>query len=124
MTSFFFFKILFIFIERGREGKRERNSNVWLPLMCPLLGTWPATQAYVLTGNQTDNPLVCRLALSPLSHTSQDSILVLFPALKKGYQHLTVNYDASLKFYFVNDLYQVRKFSYNSSFFNLKDTTN
>ena len=51
-------------------NKRERNINVWLPLTCPLLGTWPATQACGLTGNQTGDPLVLRPALSPLSHTS------------------------------------------------------
>ena len=62
---------LFIFTERGREGERERNVNVWLSLMRPLLGTWPATQAYALTGNQTSNPLVHRPALNSLSHTSQ-----------------------------------------------------
>ena len=45
---------LFIFRERGREGeRRERNISVWLPLVCPLLGTWPTTQACALTGNQT-----------------------------------------------------------------------
>ena len=56
---------------KGREGERERNINVWLPLTHPLLGTWPATQASALTGNPTVNPLVCRPALNPLSHTSQ-----------------------------------------------------
>ena len=44
---------------------------MWLPLVHPLLGTWPTTQACALTGNQTGEPLVCRLALNPLSHTSQ-----------------------------------------------------
>ena len=34
---------------------------MWLPLAHPLLGTWPSTQACVLTGNQTSDPLVCRL---------------------------------------------------------------
>ena len=65
--------IIYLFLERreGREKKRERNISVWLPLMCPLLGMWPATQACALTGNRTSNPLVHRLALSPLSHTSQ-----------------------------------------------------
>ena len=45
---------LFI-LERGKgwEKKRERNINVWLPLVCPLLGTWHATQAYALNGNPT-----------------------------------------------------------------------
>ena len=39
--------------ERGeaKEKKRERNIHVWLPLMCPQLGTQPATQACALTGN-------------------------------------------------------------------------
>ena len=37
---------LFIFRQKERRDKeRERNINVWLPLACPLLGTWPATQA-------------------------------------------------------------------------------
>ena len=45
---------IYLVLERGREGKekeRERNINVWLPLACPLLGIWPATQACTLTGN-------------------------------------------------------------------------
>ena len=37
----------------------------------PLVGTWPTTQACALTGNRTSDPLVCRLALNPLSYTSQ-----------------------------------------------------
>ena len=61
---------IYLFLERGEE--RERNVNVWLPLMWPPVETWPTTQACALTGNGTgDNPLVCRQALNPLSHTSQ-----------------------------------------------------
>ena len=46
-----------MFRQRGREKKeRERNINVWSPLECPVLGTWPATQACALTGNRTGNP--------------------------------------------------------------------
>ena len=32
---------VYLFLERGegREKERERNINVWLPVMCPLLGT-------------------------------------------------------------------------------------
>ena len=44
-------KRFYLFLERGREGERERNTNVWLPLEHPLLGTWPTTQACALTGN-------------------------------------------------------------------------
>ena len=49
-----------LFLERGgwKEEERERNNNVWLPLVQPQLGTWPATQIRVLTGNQTSDPLV------------------------------------------------------------------
>ena len=53
------------------EKERERNINVWLPLLCPQLRACRATQACALTGNQTCNPLVHRLVLNPLSHTSQ-----------------------------------------------------
>ena len=44
---------IYLFLERGeqREKEREGNINVWLPLTCPVLGTWPTTQACVLTGN-------------------------------------------------------------------------
>ena len=56
----FIFYYLFIFRARGRERERERNIPVWLPLECPLLGTWPTTQTCALTGNQTSDPLVCR----------------------------------------------------------------
>ena len=51
--AFIFLKILFIDFEREGKGKkeRERNTNVWLPLIRPLLGTRSATQACALTGN-------------------------------------------------------------------------
>ena len=66
------------FKETGREGEREgeRHINVWLPLACPPLGIWPATEACALTGNRTSSPLVLRLALNPLSHSSQRQLYV------------------------------------------------
>ena len=73
------FKIfLNLFLERGegREKERQRNTNVWLPLTS-LWGTWPATLACVLTRNRTSNPLVHRLALNPVTHTSQGKEVVL-----------------------------------------------
>ena len=45
--------------------------------MHPLLGAWPATQACALTGNQTNDPLVHRALLNPLSHTSQGALYLL-----------------------------------------------
>ena len=57
-----------------REKERERNIKMWLPLVRPLLGMWPATRHVPYTGNQTSNPLIHRPALNPLSHTSQGSM--------------------------------------------------
>ena len=73
MISFFFFRLyLFIFRQRGSGGrKKERNYIVWLTLMRPLLGAWPATQACALSGNRTGDLLVRRPVLNPLSHSSQ-----------------------------------------------------
>ena len=50
---------------------------MWLPLMLPLLGTWLATQARAPTENQNGDPLVCRPALNPRSHTSQGNETIL-----------------------------------------------
>ena len=75
---FIFLKISFIISrDKRREGDRERNINVWLLLARPQLGTWPAIHAYALTGNWTCDPLVHRLALNPLSHTSQGYMFFL-----------------------------------------------
>ena len=72
-----FLKILFIYFrERGREGERERNINVWMPLVCSLRGTWSTTQAIALTGNRASNPLVHGPALNPLSYPSQGCTLI------------------------------------------------
>ena len=89
--SFFFFFKDFIYLlsrERGRDGERERSTNVWLPLACPQLGTRPTTQAHAPTGNrtsdplnQTSDPLVSRLALSPLSHSARVDLVFSFAAL-------------------------------------------
>ena len=71
-----FFK-RFLFLDRGdgREKEGEKNINVWLPLVCPLLETWPTIQTCAVTGNQTSDPLDHRLALNSLSHTSQGYLL-------------------------------------------------
>ena len=49
--SFFFLLLIFLFVYlwRGREKEKDRNITVWLPLVHPLLGTWPKTQACALT---------------------------------------------------------------------------
>ena len=76
----FFFESCFkrfynlFFRQTGREGEKEKNIAVWLPLVRPQLGTGLVTQACALTGNQTGDPMVRRPALNPLSYTSQGSI--------------------------------------------------
>ena len=80
-AEFLFFKkdFSYLFVERGegKEKERERNINVWLPLMHSLLGTWRTTQVCALTGNQTSNPLVRRPACNPLVNTRQVMIFYL-----------------------------------------------
>ena len=71
-----------LFLERGEWREKERNINVWLPLVCPLLGTWPATQACALTGNRTGDSLVHRPALNLLNHTIQGYMREFFDNLK------------------------------------------
>ena len=87
LVSFFLKKdFIYLFLERGegKEKEKERNINVWLPLSCPLLGTWPATQSCALTGNRINDLLVCRPAISPLSHTSQGYVAFSFSFFKKN----------------------------------------
>ena len=43
---------------------------MWLPLVRPLVGTWPTTQACAMTGNLIDDPLVRRPTLNQLNYTS------------------------------------------------------
>ena len=51
--NLFFKDFVYLFLDKGewKEKERERNISLWLPLMRPLLGTWPTTQACALTGN-------------------------------------------------------------------------
>ena len=90
---FFFFKkriLIYLFLDRG-EGKekyREEHHCV-VASWVPLLGTWPAIEACALIGNWTSHPLVCRLTLNPLSHTSQGLIYsvkenILYPLNKQS----------------------------------------
>ena len=71
--AWFFKKILFIHLKRSGKGGRKRGretSIVCLPLMHPNTGTRPTTQACAQSGSRTNDPLLCRLAFNPLSHTN------------------------------------------------------
>ena len=79
-------KRFYLFSERG-EGREKEGETLmcetnfdWLLLAHPQLGTWPETQACALIGNRTSDPLVCRLALNPLSHTSHSSTFFILIA--------------------------------------------
>ena len=69
-SVFLFFLRFYLFFLQRRKG-RERNIYVGLPLVHPLRGPGLCNPACALTRNWTGNTLVCRLALNPLSHTSQ-----------------------------------------------------
>ena len=73
---------------------------MWLPLTCRLLGNWPPTQVCALIENRTSNLLVYRLALNPLSHTSQGSLSSL--SMEKGFLFVCVVTWFSLVFTILN----------------------
>ena len=63
-------QILFIHFERERKGGRKKEREMFINVW-ENPGTWPATQACALTGNQTLNLSVYRPMLNPLNHTSK-----------------------------------------------------
>ena len=67
------FKRFYLFLERGegRETSVCERYRDQLSLLYPQLGTWPTTQACVLTGIRAGNLSFHRPALNPLSHTNQ-----------------------------------------------------
>ena len=70
----FFLRFYLFILDSGREGEREGERHQCVVASCepPTWDlTWSATQTCALTGNQTSDPLVLRLVLNPLSHTSQ-----------------------------------------------------
>ena len=83
-----FFKIIYFlkdFIYLFWEGKGGRKRGRETSMCGCLLHTrysapGPATQACALTGNRTGDPLLHRLALDPLSHTSWGSCTILKPS--------------------------------------------
>ena len=79
-VCFFFFLRFYLSLKRGegKEKEREKNIRVWLPLLCSSPGARLATQMCALTGNWTNDPLVRRPALNPLSHTNQGRSALLY----------------------------------------------
>ena len=84
-------KKLFIYFQREGKGPRKRGRETWmlerninqLPLICPLSGTRPATQACALTRNQTGDLFLYKQTSHPLTHTSQGNFFIYF-----GYQFI------------------------------------
>ena len=75
---------LFIFRERGRKGEREGEKHQCVVVsQVPPTGDLACNPGMCLTGNRTSNYLVHRLALNPLSHTSQGWYFFLHAAFDK-----------------------------------------
>ena len=71
-----------------REGEKHQ-CVVTSP--APPTGDLAPTQASTLTGNQTSDPLVQRLALNPLSHTRQGSLFRYLYEKKIHWPHVIEN---------------------------------
>ena len=77
---YFLYKKSIDFTERGREGEKhqcERQTLIVCLLHNPWLGTKPATQACVLTGNRTSNLLLCGMTPTTDSHWSGPLLITL-----------------------------------------------
>ena len=73
-VSFLFLKdCIYLLLERGREGEREGEKH-----RCVVASLAAPTPQCTCPGSPTSDPSVHRLALSPLSHTSQGSFYVFF----------------------------------------------
>ena len=79
-TLLFFLKsILFIFRDRVRQGEREGEKHQCVfASHAPPTEDQAATQACTLTENPTGGLLIYRLALNPLSHSSQGPFIILY----------------------------------------------
>ncbi|KAF6104435.1 hypothetical protein HJG60_011365 [Phyllostomus discolor] len=82
-----YLKILFIYFQREGEGGKKRRKETsmcernfdGLPLACPHLGAWPATQACALTGNRTSNRQpFCSQASTQSTGPHQSGQMLLF----------------------------------------------
>ena len=92
---FFFFKRFYVFIFRERGGREtEGEKHLWLPLVDPQVGTWPTAQTYTVTRSQTSNLMICKLTLSPLSHTSQSNSILFLLLLIPRAVFLAFNFDS------------------------------
>ena len=115
MESHSFFKdFMYLFLERGegREKERKKNIHVWLPFTRPPLGTWLTTQACVLTGNWTSEPLVHRPALYPLSHTSQGWNLILYTALWPAFSPNNILWILFMSIFFYKIIQSISLYGY------------
>ena len=85
--SYCLFLRFYLFLERGKGGNIH-----WLPLAHPAQGIRLQPRHVSRTGNRTSDLLVCRPALNPRSHTSQDSHSFLYtfwivsPLSKNNYE--------------------------------------
>ena len=88
---FFFEDFTYLFLGRGEGRKRGRETLMCernidgLPSHVPQPGTWLATQACILTRNQTGDLSVCGAMPNPMSHTSQGHWLILVCALTRDW---------------------------------------
>ena len=76
VCALIFFLILFIFRQRGSEGKRGKHQSVVTSRAPPTGEPGRQPRHVSWSGNQTCDPLVFRQVLNPMSHTSQGCTLI------------------------------------------------
>ena len=56
IVLFKIFMYLFLGRREGMEKERDRNINMWLPLVCSLQGTWPRNPGMCPDGESNQGP--------------------------------------------------------------------
>ena len=84
MSFIFYFINLFLERGEGKEKKRVRNMNVWLPLTHPLLGSLSHNPGMCPDWESNQQPFGLQAGTQPLSHPSQGlwSILIFVKGVR------------------------------------------
>ena len=83
--------ICLFFREVKGERERGRNINMWLPLVHPLLGAWPAKQAYALDWESNWLHFDSQTTTQSLSHTSLGNHVVFIVNIVSRDQQCSLN---------------------------------
>ena len=83
---------IYLFLERAREGERDRNISVWFPLTRPAPGIWPAIQARALEWESNQQPFGLQASTQSTEATPARAVCDIFQTInvKNGFGFLWI----------------------------------